>query len=70
MTILLGRYSAHLRRQESDLRLFMEDESLVLGPEINYHHIAGLSSEIKDKLSSVRPGSIVSFTLLNDSVLI
>jgi tRNA uridine 5-carboxymethylaminomethyl modification enzyme len=48
----------------------MEDESLVLGPEIDYRRIAGLSSEIKDKLSTVRPGSIVSFNLVRDSVLV
>lgn len=54
-----GRYSAHLRRQESDLRVFMEDESLVLDQEMDYHAIEGLSSEVRERLFVVRPSSIV-----------
>ena len=55
-----GRYSAHLRRQESDLQVFMEDESLALNSQLDYHTIAGLSFEVKEKLFLVRPRSLVS----------
>jgi tRNA U34 5-carboxymethylaminomethyl modifying enzyme MnmG/GidA len=56
----VGRYSAHLRRQASDLSLFTADESLLLNPELDYQSIDGLSSEILERLRVVRPGSIVS----------
>lgn len=37
----------------------MEDESLLLDPQMDYSEIAGLSSEVKEKLFSVRPVTIV-----------
>ncbi|KAI9065742.1 glucose-inhibited division protein A subfamily [Trametes sanguinea] len=51
-------YSSHLRRQEADLRLFMEDEALQLDPHLDYNTIEGLSSEVKERLFRVRPTSI------------
>ncbi|KAI0773122.1 glucose-inhibited division protein A subfamily [Trametes elegans] len=51
-------YSSHLRRQAADLRVFMEDESLLLDPHLDYHVVEGLSSEVKERLSKVRPTSI------------
>lgn len=57
--LLLGRYSAHLLRQEADLRIFMEDESLLLDPQMDYSQVAGLSSEVKERLFAVRPTTIV-----------
>ncbi|KAI0065130.1 GIDA-domain-containing protein [Artomyces pyxidatus] len=53
-----GNYSIHLRRQEADVRLFMEDETLVLQPELDYAKVEGLSSEEKERLGRVRPRSI------------
>ncbi|KAM6490764.1 mitochondrial translation optimization protein, partial [Amanita muscaria] len=53
-----GHYSAHLFRQEADLRLFMEDESLILDTDMNYDIIEGLSSEVRERLWRVRPGTI------------
>lgn len=38
----------------------MEDEDLILDPSIDYHLIEGLSSEVKERLTKVRPASIVS----------
>ncbi|KAI8977779.1 glucose-inhibited division protein A subfamily [Trametes punicea] len=51
-------YSSHLRRQEADLRVFMEDESLALDPQLDYNTVEGLSSEVKERLFKVRPTSI------------
>ncbi|KAL7278263.1 hypothetical protein ACG7TL_008239 [Trametes sanguinea] len=51
-------YITHLRRQEADLRLFMEDEALQLDPHLDYNTIEGLSSEVKERLFKVRPTSI------------
>ena len=53
-------YSSHLRRQEADLKVFMEDESLALDPQLDYQSVEGLSSEVRERLARVRPTSIVS----------
>ncbi|GLB42690.1 putative mitochondrial translation optimization protein [Lyophyllum shimeji] len=53
-----GQYSAHLIRQEADLRMFMEDEALVLDPHMDYDAVTGLSSEVKERLGVVRPTTI------------
>ncbi|KAI0077948.1 glucose-inhibited division protein A subfamily [Panus rudis PR-1116 ss-1] len=53
-----AKYDAHLRRQEADLRLFMEDENLTLDPHIDYSAVEGLSSEVKERLAKLRPTSI------------
>ncbi|KXN81258.1 tRNA uridine 5-carboxymethylaminomethyl modification enzyme MnmG [Leucoagaricus sp. SymC.cos] len=53
-----GRYSAQLARQEADLRIFMEDEALLLDPQMDYSEVAGLSSEVRERLFSVRPTTI------------
>ncbi|KAI0824423.1 glucose-inhibited division protein A subfamily [Trametes gibbosa] len=51
-------YSSHLRRQEADLRVFMEDESLALDPHLDYSGVEGLSSEVRERLGRLRPTSI------------
>ncbi|KAJ3570706.1 hypothetical protein NP233_g4230 [Leucocoprinus birnbaumii] len=53
-----GRYSAQLLRQEADLRLFMEDETLLLDPKMDYSQVTGLSSEVRERLFAVRPTTI------------
>ncbi|KAF8229262.1 GIDA-domain-containing protein [Tricholoma matsutake] len=53
-----GGYSAHLFRQEADLRMFMEDESLLLDPYMDYSTVTGLSSEVRERLFTVRPTTI------------
>ena len=50
----------HMSRQEADVRAFMEDESFVLDPRLDYSSISGLSSEVIEKLNLVRPTTIVS----------
>jgi len=54
-----GRYSPFLRRQEADLKAFHEDEDLVLDPRMDYSRVAGISSEVKEKLAATRPTTIV-----------
>ncbi|KAL0571936.1 Mitochondrial Translation Optimization [Marasmius crinis-equi] len=53
-----GQYDWQLCRQEADLRTFMEDESLELDPQMDYHAVEGLSSEVKERLFRVRPTSV------------
>lgn len=50
----------HMSRQEADVRAFMEDESFVLDPRLDYSSVSGLSSEVIEKLNVVRPTTIVS----------
>lgn len=50
----------HISRQEADVRAFMEDESLLLDPRLDYSAVPGLSAEVIEKLYVVRPTTIVS----------
>ncbi|KAH9012793.1 glucose inhibited division protein A-domain-containing protein, partial [Lactarius pseudohatsudake] len=59
-----GRYAAHLRRQDADVRLFLADESLLLQPTLDYTQVTGLSSEERERLARVRPASIVGSNLI------
>jgi tRNA uridine 5-carboxymethylaminomethyl modification enzyme len=59
MTGFPGRYSPFLRRQEADLKAFHEDEDLALDPHMDYSGVAGISSEVKEKLAVIRPTTIV-----------
>jgi tRNA uridine 5-carboxymethylaminomethyl modification enzyme len=48
-------YSGYLDRQAADAEAFRRDESLRLPPALDYALVGGLSNEIREKLSSVRP---------------
>ncbi|MFZ4067048.1 MAG: tRNA uridine-5-carboxymethylaminomethyl(34) synthesis enzyme MnmG, partial [Phenylobacterium sp.] len=48
-------YSGYLHRQAADAEAFRRDESLRLPPTLDYAAVGGLSNEIREKLSSVRP---------------
>jgi tRNA uridine 5-carboxymethylaminomethyl modification enzyme len=37
----------------------MEDESLLLDPQMDYSEVAGLSSEVRERLFAVRPTTVV-----------
>jgi len=53
-----GRYRFYLKRQAHDLRLFMQDEEVALPSDINYTDVQGLSYEVRERLTSLRPASI------------
>ena len=55
---IAGRYAGYMERQETDIRAFRGDESLVLSEDLDYDLIGGLSTEIKLKLKSARPGTL------------
>ena len=55
----IGQYDAHLARQASDLRIFAEDESLILDPKLDYSSIPGLSGEVIERLYRIQPATIV-----------
>ena len=53
-----GRYAGYLERQEADIRAFRREESLQLPADLDFAAIGSLSTEIRDKLSRVRPATL------------
>ncbi|KAG8693724.1 Mitochondrial Translation Optimization [Ceratobasidium sp. 394] len=53
-----GQYLHHLKRQAADVRAFTSDELLLLDPALDYDAVVGLSTEVRERLKTVRPGSI------------
>jgi tRNA uridine 5-carboxymethylaminomethyl modification enzyme len=50
-----GRYAGYLDRQNQEIAAFRRDEALALPRDLDYAQIGSLSSEIRGKLSAVRP---------------
>ncbi len=48
-------YAGYLDRQAADVAAFQRDESLRLPADLDYGRIGGLSSECREKLSTIRP---------------
>jgi tRNA uridine 5-carboxymethylaminomethyl modification enzyme len=53
-----GRYAGYLKRQEADVVAFRRDEDLSLAPDLDYDRIAALSTEVRQKLRTVRPSTL------------
>jgi tRNA uridine 5-carboxymethylaminomethyl modification enzyme len=53
-----AKYAVYLRRQEADVESYRRDESLVLGDDIDYATLPGLSNEVRQKLDQHRPRTI------------
>ena len=51
-------YSGYLERQDADVALFQRDEGLVLPADLDYAALGGLSNEVREKLSAVRPRTL------------
>ncbi|MGI9415795.1 MAG: tRNA uridine-5-carboxymethylaminomethyl(34) synthesis enzyme MnmG [Hyphomicrobiales bacterium] len=50
-----AKYAGYLDRQRGDIEAFRRDESLGLPADLDYASIAGLSSEVRQKLATHRP---------------
>ncbi len=55
---IMGLYSGYMDRQETDIRAFRADESLVIPEDIEFRSIGGLSNEICAKFEEVRPTTL------------
>ncbi len=55
-----GRYAGYLDRQAADIRALRKDEALALPVDVNYDAIGGLSTELRDKLTRIRPESLAA----------
>ena len=53
-----GRYAGYVDRQEAEIHAFRRDEELVLPRDLDYAAVGSLSTEIRQKLSAARPGSL------------
>ena len=53
-----GRYAGYVARQADDIAAFRRDESLFLPLDLDYAAVGGLSTEMRQKLSSARPATL------------
>jgi tRNA uridine 5-carboxymethylaminomethyl modification enzyme len=53
-----ARYATYLDRQEADIESFRRDEAIALPPELDFASIAGLSNELREKLTRARPATL------------
>lgn len=53
-----ARYAGYIKRQMADIEVFKKDENLKIREDIDYKKIGGLSREMVDKLSRLRPATI------------
>lgn len=51
-------YAGYLDRQDADIRAFRKEEGMVLAPDLDYAAMAGLSAELRLKLSNARPATL------------
>jgi tRNA uridine 5-carboxymethylaminomethyl modification enzyme len=55
-----ARYSVYLERQEADVALLRREEARSIPVDLDYMAMAGLSNELKQKLTSRRPDSLAA----------
>jgi tRNA uridine 5-carboxymethylaminomethyl modification enzyme len=53
-----ARYAVYLARQDSDIASFRKDEGIAIPPAFAFASIAGLSTELRQKLERHRPASL------------
>ncbi len=53
-----AQYAVYLKRQQADVDAMRRDEALALPADLDYAAIGGLSAEVRQKLTDVRPASL------------
>jgi tRNA uridine 5-carboxymethylaminomethyl modification enzyme len=53
-----AKYAFYLQRQDDDIAAFRRDEALELPHALDYGAVAGLSTELKQKLGAARPATL------------
>ena len=53
-------YAQYTERQKRDVELLRQDEAVVLPKELDYHSMPGLSLELREKLSHMRPETLAA----------
>ena len=52
------KYAGYVKRQQEEIERFRRWEQMLLPEDINYWEVPGLSTEVREKLSQVRPRSL------------
>lgn len=58
--VIESQYAHHIQRQSQTIASFLRDEALVLEDDLDYASIGGMSTEMKERLSKIRPTTFVS----------
>ena len=53
-----AKYAGYIQRQEAEIARAQRAEATVLPADLNYAQLAGLSHEVRQKLTTARPGTI------------
>ncbi|MGN7661369.1 MAG: tRNA uridine-5-carboxymethylaminomethyl(34) synthesis enzyme MnmG [Anaplasma sp.] len=53
-----GKYSPYLKRQDADVKSFLEEESVSIPENLRYSEVHGLSKEVQEKLQNAQPFSV------------
>jgi tRNA uridine 5-carboxymethylaminomethyl modification enzyme len=53
-----ARYAVYLDRQEADVEAFRRDEAIALPADLDFGAIAGLSNELREKLTRSKPATL------------
>ena len=53
-----AKYAVYLERQQNDVAAYRRDENLAIPEWVDYAGMPGLSSEVRQKLETIRPRSI------------
>ena len=56
--VIEAKYDGYLRRQDRDIAKAKEQLGQALSPQLNYNEIDGLSNELREKLTQVRPSTV------------
>ena len=59
-----GKYQAYAKRQDADIRAWKRQQGLVLPSQLDYDQVGSLSTEIRLKLSAVRPQTLGDAALI------
>ena len=53
-----ARYASYVDRQEADVDAFRKEESVRIPADFDYAGLAGLSTEVRQKLEALRPATL------------
>ena len=57
-----GKYAAYLERQAQDVKIFAELDLYPIPADLDFVGLPGLSKEVQDKLSKLRPDTLGAAT--------
>ena len=53
-----AKYKPYLNRQEADIKIFRDEENIIIPKNVNYEILDSLSNEVKEKLQYIKPSTI------------